>query len=49
MFIESNPVPVKTAAGLMGKCGDEVRLPLAPMLDANKAKLMAVMKQYKLI
>jgi len=49
MFIESNPVPVKTAAGLMGKCGDEVRLPLAPMLDANKAKLMAVMKQYNLI
>ena len=49
MFIESNPVPVKTALGLMGKCSDEVRLPLAPMSDANKAKLAAIMKEYHLI
>jgi len=49
MFIESNPVPVKTALGLMGKCSDEVRLPLAPMSDANKAKLAAIMKEYNLI
>ncbi|MDK9718010.1 MAG: 4-hydroxy-tetrahydrodipicolinate synthase [Trichlorobacter sp.] len=49
MFIESNPVPVKTALALMGKCSDEVRLPLAPMSEANKAKLAAIMKEYKLI
>ncbi|HEX9079446.1 MAG TPA: 4-hydroxy-tetrahydrodipicolinate synthase [Desulfuromonadaceae bacterium] len=49
MFIESNPVPVKTALGLMGKCSDEVRLPLAPMSEANKAKLAGIMKEYKLI
>ncbi|MDY0383353.1 4-hydroxy-tetrahydrodipicolinate synthase [Trichlorobacter sp.] len=49
MFIESNPVPVKTALGLMGKCSDEVRLPLAPMSEANKNKLAAIMKEYKLI
>jgi len=49
MFIESNPVPVKTALGLMGKCSDEVRLPLCPMSDANKAKLAGIMKEYKLI
>ncbi len=49
MFIESNPVPVKTALGLMGKCSDEVRLPLAPMSEANKSKLAAIMKEYKLI
>jgi 4-hydroxy-tetrahydrodipicolinate synthase len=49
MFIESNPVPVKTALGLMGKCSDEVRLPLSPLSDANKAKLAAIMKEYKLI
>lgn len=49
MFIESNPVPVKTAAALMGKCSDEVRLPLAPLVEANKSKLIAVMKEYKLI
>jgi 4-hydroxy-tetrahydrodipicolinate synthase len=49
MFIESNPIPVKTALGLMGKCSDEVRLPLCPMSDANKARLAAIMKEYSLI
>ena len=49
MFIESNPIPVKTALGLMGKCSDEVRLPLCPMGEGNKAKLVSIMKEYKLI
>jgi 4-hydroxy-tetrahydrodipicolinate synthase len=49
MFIETNPTPVKTALGLMGKCSDDVRLPLAPMSDANKAKLAGIMKEYNLI
>ena len=49
MFMESNPIPVKTALGLMGKCSDEVRLPLCPMGEATKAKLTAIMKEYKLI
>ena len=49
MFIESNPVPVKTAVSLMGKCSDEVRLPLCEMGAANKVKLTAIMKEYGLI
>lgn len=49
MFIESNPIPVKTALGLMGKCSDEVRLPLCPMGNANKEKLAAILKEYRLI
>jgi 4-hydroxy-tetrahydrodipicolinate synthase len=49
MFVESNPVPVKTALGLMGKCSGEVRLPLCPMSDANKGKLTAIMKEHQLI
>jgi 4-hydroxy-tetrahydrodipicolinate synthase len=49
MFIESNPIPVKTALGLMGKCSDEVRLPLCPMGEANKAKLAGILKEYGLI
>lgn len=49
MFIETNPVPVKTAVSLMGKCADEVRLPLAPLAEANRAKLGAIMKEYGLI
>ncbi|MCP3176742.1 4-hydroxy-tetrahydrodipicolinate synthase [Desulfuromonas sp. KJ2020] len=49
MFIESNPVPVKTAASLMGKCGADVRLPLVPMQPTTLDKLKAVMKGYGLI
>jgi 4-hydroxy-tetrahydrodipicolinate synthase len=49
MFVESNPAPVKTALGLMGKCSDEVRPPLCPMSDANKAKLIVIMNEYQLI
>lgn len=49
MFIETNPVPVKTALGLMGKCAGEVRLPMAPMSEANTEKLAGVMREYKLI
>ncbi|HEX9022591.1 MAG TPA: 4-hydroxy-tetrahydrodipicolinate synthase [Geobacteraceae bacterium] len=49
MFIETNPVPVKTAVALMGMATDEVRLPLAPLSDANRTKLAAIMKEYGLI
>ena len=49
MFIETNPVPVKTGVSLMGRCRDEVRLPLAPLAEANRAKLAAIMKEYGLI
>jgi len=49
MFIESNPVPVKTALELMGKASADVRLPLAPLSDASKTRLTAIMKEYNLI
>jgi 4-hydroxy-tetrahydrodipicolinate synthase len=49
MFIETNPVPVKTGVALMGKCRDEVRLPLAPLAQANRTKLSAIMTEYGLI
>ena len=35
LFIESNPIPVKTAASLLGLCSDEMRLPLVPMEGEN--------------
>lgn len=46
MFIETNPIPVKTAMNLLGWEMGEVRPPLAPMRDANVEKLKAVMKAY---
>jgi 4-hydroxy-tetrahydrodipicolinate synthase len=49
MFIETNPVPVKTALGLMGICSDDVRLPLAPMSEENTSKLAGIMKEYGLM
>jgi len=49
MFIESNPVPVKTSASLMGKCRSNVRLPLVAMQPANLEKLQAVLRRHGLI
>ena len=49
MFIESNPVPVKTTASLMGKCRADVRLPLVDMGQETLGKLQVVLKKYKLI
>ncbi len=49
MFFETNPVPAKTAAALMGMIGDEMRLPLTPMSPANLQKLKDVLKRYELI
>lgn len=44
MFCETNPIPVKTALGLMGKISPELRLPLCEMTEANKAKLAKALK-----
>ena len=49
LFCEVNPVPVKTAASLMGLCGDEIRLPLCEMETANREKLIAILKEYGLV
>jgi len=49
MFIDTNPIPVKTALSLMGKCTGELRLPLCPMSDANTEKLRNALKAYGLI
>jgi 4-hydroxy-tetrahydrodipicolinate synthase len=38
-FWESNPGPVKTVLSLMGKCGENLRLPLVPPTPATRAKL----------
>jgi len=49
MFYETNPIPVKTSLGLMGKIDEEMRLPLAPMSSSNREKLNKVLKDYGLI
>jgi 4-hydroxy-tetrahydrodipicolinate synthase len=44
VFLETNPIPAKTALALMGKCELELRLPLVPMAEGNLAKLTAALK-----
>jgi 4-hydroxy-tetrahydrodipicolinate synthase len=49
MFLETNPIPVKTALALMNRVSPELRLPLSPMSDANMNKLKQVLKDHKMI
>ena len=48
-FVESNPVPVKTAMGLMGLPSGPLRQPLAPMKEENLEVLKKALKDSKLI
>ena len=48
LFIETNPMPVKPALSLMGKCTAELRLPLTPMAEANLKKLTLAMRDFGL-
>ncbi|MDE5682221.1 MAG: 4-hydroxy-tetrahydrodipicolinate synthase [Mailhella sp.] len=49
MFVETNPIPVKTALFLMGKMSAEFRLPLCDMQEATLAVLKKTMQDMKLI
>lgn len=49
MFIETNPIPVKTALAMMGKIKEEFRLPLCEMAAANRDRLKKVIAGLKLI
>jgi len=49
LMSEVNPIPVKTAAGVMGLCSDRVRMPLVAMTEKNKAVLLDEMKKFGLI
>ncbi|MBQ9416276.1 MAG: 4-hydroxy-tetrahydrodipicolinate synthase [Clostridia bacterium] len=46
LFSEVNPIPVKTAMGLLGMCREEMRLPLCEMEEDNRAKLIAILARY---
>ena len=45
-FIESNPIPVKTAMKMLGILeNDYVRPPLAPITEANRKKLVTILEE----
>ncbi|HEY6200358.1 MAG TPA: 4-hydroxy-tetrahydrodipicolinate synthase [Candidatus Binatia bacterium] len=49
VFIETNPIPSKAALALMGKCSNEMRLPLTPMAEGNVKKLRQAMADFELL
>ncbi|MGH7871914.1 MAG: dihydrodipicolinate synthase family protein, partial [Candidatus Binatia bacterium] len=49
LFIETNPIPVKTALSLMGKCSGELRLPLTPLAEGSLSKLKQAMGDFRLL
>lgn len=49
MFYETNPIPVKTAMGLLGMINPELRLPLCAMSEANVKRLKEALQRYGLL
>lgn len=49
LFMQVNPIPVKTAMAKMGFCSTEMRMPLCEMDEEDNEKLYALMKDANLI
>ena len=49
LFCEVNPIPVKKAMNLMGKCSDGIRRPLTVMEYANVERLKSAMENYGIL
>ena len=49
LFLETNPIPVKTALAAMGLIEPDLRLPLCDMADAHREELLDVLAGYHLI
>lgn len=49
IFCETSPMPVKYAASLMGKCKNNLRLPLVGVSESSKAEISKVLKNLQII
>ena len=49
LFMQVNPIPVKTAMAKLGFCENEFRMPLCPMEACDDEKLFALMREQNLI
>jgi 4-hydroxy-tetrahydrodipicolinate synthase len=45
LFVEANPIPVKTAMAMMGRIADEIRPPLYPLAPQHRDKLRAQLQE----
>jgi 4-hydroxy-tetrahydrodipicolinate synthase len=46
---ETNPIPVKAAVAMLGKCGPEIRMPLTPITEPNRKRLEVVLREHGLL
>ena len=49
LFWEVNPIPVKTALAMMGRCQEVFRSPMCEMEPENREKLEGVLREYELL
>lgn len=49
MFLETNPIPVKTALAMMGKVREEFRLPLCGLSPGHRVELEELLQRYQLL
>lgn len=49
MFIETNPIPVKTSLAMMGKIREEFRLPLCGLSPGHRVELEELLQRYELL
>lgn len=49
LFVEANPIPVKTALAMMGRIAEEIRPPLYPLAPQYRDKLQAQLKELGLL
>ncbi len=47
LFAETNPIPIKCAAAMLGLCREEYRLPLCPPSDALRNRLSQLLEHKK--
>ena len=49
LFVETNPIPIKQGLAFMGKCANELRMPLVPMTAGPAERLRVAMKELRLV
>ncbi len=49
LFCETNPIPVKAALAMRGVIHEELRLPLVPITQGNRARLQLALKEFGLL
>ncbi len=49
LFIETNPAPLKTAMAFLDMIEEEIRLPLVPLQETNKARIKILLEEYGLL